>query len=176
MKVTQHEPGMFSWADLPTPHLKGSTEFYTELLDLQATEMPVPNGGAYVMLSKGGDNVCAIYEMSQEMKRHPGAHPAWQAYFTVENADAIAAQVKASGGAIVQEPFDVMDEGRMAVVQDPTGAHFSVWQPNKSIGSQLFGEPGSLAWAELYTHDTEAAQKFYSEVFGWSVNKTRDAF
>jgi predicted enzyme related to lactoylglutathione lyase len=68
MEITRHEPGMFSWADLATPDREGSTKFYTELLGLEATEMPVGGGVVYVTLSKGGKNVCAIYEMGEEMK------------------------------------------------------------------------------------------------------------
>lgn len=171
MEVNEHESGMFSWADLPTPDALGSTKFYTKLLELDATESPVGEGAVYVMLSKNGKNSCAIYEMNEEMKSHPGAHPAWQCYFTVESADDTAAKVSALGGTVVQEPFDVMEEGRMAVMQDPTGAGFAVWEPQNSIGAQVFGEPGALAWGELYTHDTEAASKFYNGLFGWSVNK-----
>ena len=33
-----------------------------------------------------------------------------------------------AGGAVLAEPFDVMDLGRMAVVADPEGAVFCVWQ------------------------------------------------
>ena len=52
---------------------------------------------------------------------------------------------------------------------------FSVWQPKSEIGAQIFGEPGALAWNELYTHDTDAAEKFYAGLFGWSANKTASA-
>lgn len=171
MEVTQHDPGRFSWADLATPDAKGSRMFYTELLGLDATEIPVGEGAVYVILSKSGKNACAIYEMSEEIMRQTGRPPAWQSYFTVRSADDTASHVKKLGGTLVQEPFDVMQAGRMAVAQDPTGAVFAVWQPVSEIGAHVFGEPGALGWTELHTHETEAASRFYSALFGWSVDK-----
>jgi len=56
----------------------------------------------------------------------------------------------------------------MAVMQDPTGAFVSVWQPKLHIGYTLIGEPGAVGWNELRTRDPEAAKAFYSAVFGWT--------
>ena len=175
MEITKHEPGMFSWADLASTDEKGSRRFYTELLGLNATAFPMGEDAEYVVLSKDGKSVCAMYEMSPEVRQQAGGRPFWHTYFTVESADDAAAQVKSRGGAVVREPFDVMGEGRMAVAQDPTGAVFLVWEPKSGIGAQVFGEPGALAWSELYTHNTEAASDFYAGLFGWSVNRTRGA-
>ena len=44
------------------------------------------------------------------------------------------------------------------------------WEPRDHIGAGIFGEPGALAWNELYTHDTEAAARFYGGLFGWTTN------
>ena len=67
-------------------------------------------------------------------------------------------------------PFDVMDAGRMAVVIDPTGAIFALWQHGSSIGAGIVNEPGSWCWNELGTSDSDAAGKFYSGLFGWASN------
>ena len=68
-------------------------------------------------------------------------------YILTENADAAAELAVQAGGKILKPAFDVMEMGRMAVLQDPTGAVFCVWQP-KGPGSGLAaGEPGTLCWA-----------------------------
>ena len=170
MEVSQHEPGMFSWAELGTPDVEGSRKFYTELLDLAATDIPMSEAMVCVMLDKNGKRACALYQMPPEMVQMTGGHPMWLSYFTVESADDAAARIRELGGTVMQEPFDVRDWGRMAVAQDPTGAVFSVWEPGSHIGAQVFGESGSLAWTELYTTDTDAASKFYQDLFGWSVD------
>lgn len=169
MEITKHEPGMFSWADLATPDVKGSENFYTKVLEVDAIDVPVGEGMAYVILNKGGKKVCAMYQMNEEMKQQMGGHPVWQSYFTVTSADYIATRVKKLGGTVAQEPFDVFEAGRMLVSQDPTGAVFAVWQPKTEIGAEVFGEPGALGWTELYTGDTQAASQFYAGVFGWSA-------
>ena len=46
---------------------------------------------------------------------------------------------------------------------------FQIWQPNKHIGAMILNEPGSLCWTELTTSDTAAAEKFYTQLFGWGV-------
>jgi predicted enzyme related to lactoylglutathione lyase len=160
---------MFSWADLATPDRQGSVKFYTEILELEATEVPVSESMVYVILSKGSKNACAMFQMSEQMKQQFGGHPAWTSYFTVKSADDAADRARSLGGALVQEPFDVFDSGRMAVIKDPTGAVFAVWEPRKDIGAHVFGEPGALGWTELYTYDTGAASEFYAGLFGWSV-------
>ena len=66
-------------------------------------------------------------------------------------------------------PMDVMDVGRMAVIQDPTGAVFAVWQARAHAGYGVVGEPGSVCWHELMTRDAPAAKVFYRDVFGYEM-------
>ena len=174
IKVTKHQPGMFSWADLATPDAEGSGRFYTELLDLDAADTLGAEGMVYSMLSKEGRASCAIYEMPPEMKQMTGGSAKWTSYFTVEDADATAGRIQELGGT-VQGPFDVFTSGRMGFGVDPTGAVFAIWQPSEQIGAEIFGEPGALAWSELSTHDTQAAAKFYAGLFGWSAMATPSA-
>jgi predicted enzyme related to lactoylglutathione lyase len=56
----------------------------------------------------------------------------------------------------------------MAVLQDPQGAVFSVWQPGESFGAELVNVAGALTWNELGTTDIDGARRFYEAVFGWS--------
>jgi uncharacterized protein len=158
---TSHAPGTFSWADLPTSDPDGAKAFYTGLFGWETQDNPVPDGSVYTMLIKGGKHVAAMYSARE------GQPPAWGSFITVESADAVAADAKQHGGEVEAEPFDVMDVGRMAVVQDPTGAYFSVWEPRVSIGAERVNEPGALTHNQLDTSDPDRAQEFYAGVFGW---------
>jgi predicted enzyme related to lactoylglutathione lyase len=120
------------------------------------------------MCKLGTDYVSALFALGS-MPNMKGVPPHWDSYITVESADATAKVAAENGGKVVKEPFDVMDVGRMAVIQDPTGAVFCIWQAKKHIGAGLVNEPGALAWNELYTTDPERAGKFYSKVLGWST-------
>ncbi len=103
-------------------------------------------------------------------ERSQGIPPHWLLYIAVNNADATAAKAEQLGGKVLAPAFDVMDAGRMAVIQDPTGAIFCVWQANKSQGIMISGVSGTLCWADLSTPDPKQASDFYSGLFGWQVH------
>jgi predicted enzyme related to lactoylglutathione lyase len=56
----------------------------------------------------------------------------------------------------------------MAVIADPTGAMFGIWQAGESIGARRVNEPGCLTWNELATDDVPRALAFYEGLFGWT--------
>jgi uncharacterized protein len=160
----KHEPGMFCWVELATNDGGAAKNFYKSLFRWGSDDRPI-EGGNYTMLQKNGKQAGALYEMGPEQK---GVPPHWNSYVCVASADEAAAQAKKLGGAVVLEPFDVMDHGRMAIIQDPTGATFSLWQPKAHKGAEVVMEPGSFCWNELYTKDAKRAGDFYSALFGWS--------
>ena len=166
---TSHAPGTFCWVDLSTTDTEGAKAFYTGLFGWDTEDNPIPEGGVYTMLSKGGKAVGALSAVQQQ-----GQPPAWNSYVTVESADDSAAAVGEHGGTVVIGAFDVMDVGRMAVVQDPMGAFFSLWEPRASIGAERVNEPGALTLNQLNTSDSERAQEFYSGVFGWRFEQVAE--
>jgi predicted enzyme related to lactoylglutathione lyase len=99
--------------------------------------------------------------------REQGIPPHWTAYFRVDDVSARAARVEPLGGKLLMPPREVMDAGRMCMVQDPTGATVALWQERKHKGAGVMGEPGTLAWVELTTTDTLQAYAFYTELFRW---------
>jgi predicted enzyme related to lactoylglutathione lyase len=163
---TSHAPGTFSWVDLATSDADGAKVFYGGLLGWVFEDMPVPDSPPYSMARLGGRSVAALYP-----KRDEQAPPAWLSYVTVEDADAIAARAGELGGTVITEPFEVLQAGRMAVLQDPTGAVFAVWQPRETIGAELVNDPGALTMNQLNTPDPDAAQAFYGELFGWTFQQ-----
>jgi uncharacterized protein len=102
--------------------------------------------------------------------REAGAPPSWMSYVSVEDADATAGRARELGATLYAEPFDVFDAGRMAVISDPEGAVFALWQPGTQIGAGVVNEPGTLSWNDLATRDPEGAQRFYGELFGWTFD------
>ncbi|MEA2420363.1 MAG: uncharacterized protein QOE60_2569 [Thermoleophilaceae bacterium] len=159
---TNHAPGTFSWTDLSTSDPDGAKAFYTELFGWDTEDNPIPDGGVYTMAARDGKAVAAMSATQQE-----GQPPSWNSYVTVDSADASAAAAKEHGGTVVMDPFDVMDVGRMALIQDPTGAFLAVWEPRASIGAEVVNEAGLLTLNQLNTTDPERAQAFYEAVFGW---------
>jgi predicted enzyme related to lactoylglutathione lyase len=93
----------------------------------------------------------------------------WNTYVWVGSADETASKARDAGGGVAMEPFDVMDSGRMAVLTDPEGAAFCVWQANNHRGAKVVNEHGSLNFNGLATRDPEGAKAFYGSVFGWKA-------
>ena len=165
---TSHAPGTFSWADLATADAAGAKAFYTGLLGWETEDNPIPDGGVYTMASKGGKSVAALYSAREDQPT------AWNSYVTVASADDAAAAAKQHGGRVEEEAFDVMDVGRMAVIQDPTGAYLCLWEPRASIGAERVNETGALTINQLDTTDPERAQEFYTGVFGWRFEQVAE--
>ncbi|MCG8603484.1 VOC family protein, partial [bacterium] len=169
-EATGHKPGSFCWAELVTTDGDSAKQFYTELFGWNFSDQPVGEGMVYTMLQLQDKNVAALYQMNQEQESR-GIPPHWNSYISVANADESVAKTKSLGGTAHTDAFDVFDAGRMAQLQDPTGATFAVWQPNKHIGAMLVNQPGTLCWNELYTNDTQKAGDFYTRLFGWAANE-----
>jgi len=168
MTVDKHLPGSFSWAELGTSDTKAAKGFYGGLFGWTPNDMPMGPDQVYTMFEIGGKPVGAMYSLDKNM-REMGIPPHWMLYVTVTNADETAARISAHGGKLMKEPFDVFDAGRMAVIQDPTGAAFCLWQANKHIGAQRIDEVNTLCWSELLTTDKPKALEFYSKLFGWTM-------
>lgn len=125
-------------------------------------------GSTYTMLVKDGRHVAAL-SLQQPDQAKAGIPPHWTNYVSVTSADDVAAKAQSLGGQVVAPPFDVFDSGRMAVIQDSTGAIIAVWQAKRHIGAGLYGDHGALCWAELLTNDTAKAERFYTGLFGWTT-------
>jgi predicted enzyme related to lactoylglutathione lyase len=169
-EVKRHAPGSFSWAELATTDTKAAKAFYAALFGWSYTDGPMGPGpeDVYTRLQLGGKDVGALYPMMKE-QRAQGAPPFWLAYVTVDDADTAAKRTRDFGGKVCADPFDVMDYGRMAIIQDPTGATLAIWQPGTHGGAERVGEPGAICWLELSTSDVEKAGRFYACVFGWTI-------
>ncbi|MBV8956302.1 MAG: VOC family protein [Solirubrobacterales bacterium] len=164
---TSYTPGTFSWTDLATTDQDAAKAFYSGLFGWQAQDNPVGDGIVYSMMSIGGKDVAAISPQPQA-QREAGAPPAWNSYVTVQSADRALERAKQLGATVHAPAFDVLDAGRMGVLQDPQGAFLLVWEAKSNIGASLVNAPGALAWNELASPDLDASAGFYTELFEWT--------
>jgi len=159
---TSYAPGTPSWVDLGSPDPAAAAEFYGAIFGWEAAMDPRPEAGGYGLFNLRGRPVAGIGP-----QMNPDMPPFWAVYVTVTDTDATVAEATVAGAQVVAGPMDVLDAGRMAVLQDPVGSFISCWQPGATIGAEIVNEPGSFAWNELATSDLAKAIDFYTRVFGW---------
>jgi uncharacterized protein len=156
--------GVTSWIDLEVPDTGAARRFYGDLFGWSFEEaMPPGAPGSYLIATKGGQDVAAIAPASA------ASVPAWNTYVAVDDADAAAAEVAASGGTIVAPPEDAGPAGRSTTCRDPFGAEFRLWQAGRRAGAQLTNAPGTWNFSDLHTPNVATALAFYSPLFGWKV-------
>jgi predicted enzyme related to lactoylglutathione lyase len=159
-------PGVPCWVDTSQPDPEAAVNFYGGLFGWEFEDvMPPGSQGKYFIARLRGGDVAAVGSIPE------GAPPAamWNTYIWVDRADDTASTAIQAGGRVLMEPFDVMNAGRMAVLADPQGAAFCVWQAQEHTGAQIVNEAGSLNFNVLNTPDTAAAKRFYGAVFGWTT-------
>jgi uncharacterized protein len=166
--IDKHPAGSFCWIELATTDQNAAKSFYGSIFGWAPNDMPMGPDAFYTIFKLDGRDAAAGYTLRpDQIAQHVPPH--WMLYIQVDNVDASAAKVPQLGGNVIVAPFDVMDAGRMAVIQDPTGAYFCLWQSNRSTGTQIAQVHGTLCWADLSTPDPERAKAFYSGLFGWQL-------
>lgn len=164
---SSYEHGVPSWVDLETSDVEGAKRFYGGLFGWTATDIPTDQESPYTMFTKGGKQVAGGGPPSQ-----PEVPPHWNTHINVDSVDDTVAKATAAGGSVIMPPMDVMDQGRMAILADPTGAMFGLWEAKAHTGAELVNEPGAMSWNELMTDDVDAAKEFYAQTFGWGYDST----
>jgi predicted enzyme related to lactoylglutathione lyase len=166
--IDKHAPGTFCWIELATTDQAAAKGFYNSLFGWSPNDSPMGPEQVYTIFQLEGRAAAAAFTLRPE-ELSKGIPPYWGIYIAVDSADDTARRAGELGGKVVEGPFDVMEAGRMAVIQDPTGAIFSIWQPKANAGTGVTGVDGTLCWADLSTPNTASASEFYSKLFGWQI-------
>jgi predicted enzyme related to lactoylglutathione lyase len=118
--------------------------------------------------------VAGLFGQAEE-QRTAGVPSRWLCYVTVAGVDQAVSRAAELGGRVVNEPVDVEDAGRMAVVGDPVGARLALWEARATIGATRVNDPGCMCWNDLVTSDMDAAARFYEGLFGWEARELPQA-
>jgi predicted enzyme related to lactoylglutathione lyase len=162
--ATAHKP---IWIDLASQDAAASRTFYAKLFGWQVDVNADPQYGGYARAMVDGQDVAGI-----SPAQSADQPTAWSFYVGTDNAEATAQKVEGAGGKVIAPVFDVGDQGKMAVFQDPVGAFISVWQPTGMGGFQKEGGANAFSWAELNARSRDDALAFYQTVFGWGIKRS----
>ncbi len=163
--------GLPCWLDLNVPDVKSAAAFYERTFGWTYDVSGEAYGHYHVALVDGRPAAGFGQSMSGSGAEVPSV---WTLYFAAEDADAMVARAVSLGGTVVAPTFDVPGQGRMAVVADPTGAAFGVWQAHEHRGFGLTGAPGTMSWCEVNTTDAERAQSFYTDLLSATARQREE--
>jgi len=145
------------WNDLMSPDVKGAARFYAGLFGWDYDESG-PEYGMYHMARVDGRAAAGIGQMPEN-----AAFPsAWTVYFAADDVRAMSERAAALGGTVMMPPMEVPGQGWMAVIVDPVGAAFGLWQGTGHLGTGIEEVHGATVWRDLHTDDIEEARAFYA--------------
>lgn len=128
-ETTQAPPatGTFCWRENLTHDVDKAKSFYTGLFGWTSNEMDMGPAGIYTMFKQGDVDVCGMMKMPPEaVEQKVPSH--WLTYVAVDDCNASAEKAQSLGAKIVHGPAEVTGMGRFAIIEDPTGAVFAMWQ------------------------------------------------
>lgn len=161
--------GAPNWIDLATSDLASARRFYGAVFGW-TFDVGGPDTGGYVTALLGGKSVGGLTENRAEWNTPDG----WTTYLHTADIDATLATAAVAGGPSCSGAMDIPGRGRMAILSDPTGGRFGLWQPAGHNGFEVTGTAGSPVYHQLFTRDFTSTLGFYAGVFGWQVQSESD--
>lgn len=166
-EISTNQPfGTPTWIDLGVPDLDRAKAFYRALFGWEYEQVPTASGPLALCLLRGR-RVAALRPVSAaDVEGESWWHP----YLATDDCDGAVRRITDSGGTLLAPPSDLADLARTAVVADPVGARFSLWQGRTQPGCELVNEPCTLVRNDLASPAPEPARRFYSDVFGFTLD------
>lgn len=152
----------FIWSDLSTFDLDATQNFYTKVFgwDFMSEE-------EYSFGYVGREQAAGVYVMPEKFQQM-NLPSFWMSYISVTNIENVVALAQEMGGIIEVKPTDFLGQGQIALIRDPSGAGFTIWEGPDLGGKEADGPHGRMAWNELIVSDASLVLDFYRTVFGWS--------
>jgi predicted enzyme related to lactoylglutathione lyase len=157
--------GRFVWHELMTPDTAGAHAFYSKVLGWKT--QPFEHDPSYSMFAASSGPLGGSVAL-------PAGAPHWLAYVGTPDIDATVQQTRSLGGSVTTEPTSIPNGGKYAVLKDPQGATFGVYQSTQDSGKEAAPKRGEFSWHELATTDQKAGFDFYSQLFGWETMGEHD--
>jgi len=120
------EDNSFCWADLNTPDRDSAKKFYSALLGWKFVPGKDKDDSTYLHIMNGESGIGGLPPAEF---LPPGIPPHWMIYYLVSDCDASFAKAASLGAVACVPPMSIEGAGRMAVLNDPQGAGFALFQP-----------------------------------------------
>lgn len=119
--------GFIYWNEYMTDDVTKAREFFSALLGGQFVPLVLPQGEYWLHMPEGADRPAFGIMSFEGQPDHPTN--SWFQYIAVDDVNARAATVEASGGKLLRAPFEVPGVGNIAVICDPVGVVTGLIKP-----------------------------------------------
>lgn len=157
------------YADLSTYSLEKSIRFYEAVFGWKYYEYE-GNYGAYL----GNRLVAGLYETPEKFKQMRMPH-FWMTYIQVDDVDATVAKARELGG-IIELVMTIPDFGKLALIRDPQGAGFTVYEGDQLDDVRTADRANTLVWNELHISDATNIIPFYEGIFDWKFQGEQNGY
>ena len=160
--------GHFVWHELKTPDASAAHAFYGKAIGWKT--QPWEEDPSYLMFAarRGPIGATSVHAP------HPGSAPYWLPYIGTGDIEKTVKQAREKGGSVVKDIDSLASGSRYAVLADPAGVAFGVYESAEDYGNITPPQAGEHSWHELMTGDHQAAFDFYSSLFGWQKMDEHD--
>jgi predicted enzyme related to lactoylglutathione lyase len=158
--------GLFAWYDIMAVDETATNPFYRELFGWDFSSEPRPNDGCRMVTFEGQGLGGSLPFETESGRSH------WMGYIQVTGIEEHVARARAMGATIFVELMEILAVGKFAVLDDPTGAPFYLYEIAPEYRATATGYDrgaGHIIWNELITKDLAAATAFYREIAGWEL-------
>jgi predicted enzyme related to lactoylglutathione lyase len=118
----------FVWHQVFGATSKASLEFYTKAFGWGTDEMPMGEGGAYKVLTANGSPVAGVIGTEEGCEEARNVAPHWAISIAVDDVEQSLEACKSLGAQVLHGPAEVPNVGRVALIRDPQGATFWIFQ------------------------------------------------
>ncbi|MEK7724195.1 MAG: VOC family protein [Acidobacteriota bacterium] len=127
-EMKTYQNGELCWYELTTQNVDAAKEFYQGLFGWNLEKSNV-SPVDYTEIHNANQAIGGMMQINEQWGEGWQNIPAhWMTYIAVDSCDETIEKIKSNGGNICVPPFDVPNVGRMSVVNDPSGATFSIIQ------------------------------------------------
>lgn len=159
------EKSGFVWYELMTQDLEKAVSFYSNVVGWTVHDSGMP-GMPYMLFGRDGKDAGGMMSWSSLGINKPSG---WKGHIFTRDVDTEVKAVVVDGGRQYRPVQVIPGVGRFAVVADPQGAEYLLFEPNQQQAPPQIGsmDLGGVGWRELMTTNWEQAWAFYSKHYGW---------
>lgn len=123
--------GTIGWTDITVEDAAPLRDFYAAVVGLETHETDMGGYSDFTLMVPGSGTPVA--GVCHARGQNAGLPPVWLVYFTVADIEAAVAAAKARGATVITGPnVDSEGSGGYAVLRDPQGAAFALYQGGAS--------------------------------------------